>query len=120
MNKKSSNSKPNKASFVVSRLAPGTIILIESVIGTLYTIQMIDPFTNLVEFYSTAEGFRHAPPKRCYFYGSWSDRRGTVVVADQIIKDSFLQLKFQDADFLTNQVKTARLEGRNWHYDVIE
>jgi len=124
VNKK--NSKPlttedyiARGGFTVSRMRPDTIALIESVVGDMYTLRLVDPAANLVEFYSSEEAMRHHPPRRCYFLASWMDRAGLVSIPDWVVKDGRMLLQFSDANYLCHPVRAALLEGPNWKYEVI-
>jgi hypothetical protein len=107
-----------KRGFSLTTLRPGTRILIESTIGTLYELTLVHPEWRLVEVYSTDPLFRSSPPKRGHFVESWSEKSGGVKVPDWIVKGGRMLFKFADASFLSEEVASIRLEGDGWHYEL--
>ena len=108
-----------RGGFTMSKMQPGVSALIESTVGVMYTLRLVDPFTNLIEFYSTDNIFRRDPAKRCYFIASYAGSRGSIAIPDWVVKDGRMLIKFSDADFLCHPVRSALLEGPNWKYEVI-
>ena len=105
--------------FVVSRLKPNTRIVIESNVGTLYTLTVKKPTDRLVEVYSTDPVFKRFPPKLGVYSESWSAKNGGIVIPDWIVKNGRMLIRFADANFLSEPVATALLEGDGWKYEAI-
>jgi len=107
----------------LTRLKPGTKALIESTNGTLYTLTVLDPDQRLIEVYSVDPVFFPHPPKRAQFVGSQTHRAGDPageVFPSCVVKGARMLFKFADANFLSEPVTTARLEGTGWFYEAIE
>ena len=112
-----------RPSFDVTRLKTGTKALIESTNGTLYTISIVTPEEGLIEVYSVDPVFQPHPPKKAKFLGSQMNRACDPpgdVFPNLVVKGARMMFKFADANFLTEPVTTALLEGEGWHYEAIQ
>lgn len=105
-----------RSGFNVSRLKAGSVLLIESTLGTLYALNIIED--RLVDVQGTDPLFR--TPKRGIFVESWSAKVGGTTFPDWIGKDLRMMLRFADANFLTEPVATALIEGDGWKYEAIQ
>ena len=89
---------------IVSKLQPGTRLLIESNIGTIYALRVAG--NGLMEVYSTDPIFKPGPPKLGGFVGSTHDKRAPHT-PDRITKGDRMVLRFADAYFVTEPVATS-------------
>ena len=108
-----------RGGFIVSRLKLDTRIVIESNVGTLYTLTVKNPSERFVEVYATDPVFKRYPPKLGIYLESWSTKLGGIVIPDWIVKDGRMLIRFRDANFLSEPVATVLLEGNGWKYEVI-
>ena len=129
MSKNDSNEKPEKppttpeeaiarGGVQVSRLKPNNRVLIDTTVGTLFTLKLLDEFSNLVEIWSTDPKFRTRQPVVCYFLCSWVDARGDLTVPDWVLRGARMQFRFRDADMLSGAVSGVTVEGTGWHYKL--
>jgi len=108
-----------RGGFMISKMRPDTVALIETTVGVLYTLRLVDPITNLIHFTSTDEGMRQSGPQPCHFSSSWTDRTGRIAIRDWVIKDCMFLLKFKHEGWLSHPVRSCLLEAPNWKYEVI-
>lgn len=104
-------------------MKPGSKAIVETDGDHLYTIQIVDPTTSVVLMYSTHERLRDYPAKRAFFVGSRTgtgNQKSNLTFPDLVVKGARMLFRFSDIDFLSSPVKTARIEGSGWHYEVIQ
>lgn len=100
----------------ISKLKPGTHLLIESIADTIYSLCVRE--NGLLDVYSTDAMFRNDPPKRAKFIGSCHDKAAPRV-PDRITKGNRMVFEFFNAYFVSEPVLTALVEGDGWKYEAI-
>lgn len=101
----------------VEKLEAGTIIIVESVAGTLYDIEVVSPSELVVKFYSTDKRFKDGPPKWARFLGSLAEE---YKIEPGIHKNRKMVFQFADTRLATEPVASAIVFGDGWHYEAIE
>jgi len=97
----------------VLTLKPGTKLIVESELGSIYSIEFLGGRNVVV--YGSLDGF--APfTKNGYFVGS-ADQKAVQNI-DMIVKGLRAVFQFFDAQFVTEALTSARVEGPGWHYNV--
>lgn len=99
------------------KLKVGDTILIETE-QHVWELGVIDPEELIVSVVGTDPRFRHRRPVQGYFLGSsTTDKSGTLL--GSIVKGWAFEVRFADADLVSNPVVSARVSGKGWHYDAI-
>lgn len=106
--------------FDISRLKPGTKVLVESDKGSLYSFRVINSFLKHLELISTDAAFKTSRPQMCNFAESWAEIHGGIVVPNWIVRGYYMIFRTRTIDIVSGPVKSALLEGPGWSYEAIE